>query len=149
MRTTETIKIDRDRRRLLTTTAMGIAAIGVASLFCAQTTLASPSDAIRPFRINVPEEALVDLCRRIRETRWPDRETVMDESQGVQLAAIQEVAGYWEADYDWRKCETKLNSLPQFMTEIDGLRTSISFMFAQGMKMHCRSSSRMDGPAPS
>jgi pimeloyl-ACP methyl ester carboxylesterase len=78
--------------------------------------------AVRPFKkINFPEVALVDLRRRITETRWPDRETVNDQSQGVQLATIQELAQYWETDYDWRKCEAKLNALPQFMTEIDGL----------------------------
>jgi pimeloyl-ACP methyl ester carboxylesterase len=77
--------------------------------------------AVRPFRIDVPEEDLVDLRRRIAETRWPERETVADESQGVQLAAIEELARYWATDYDWRKAEAKLNALPQFITEIDGL----------------------------
>ena len=113
--------IDQDRRQLLSTAAMGIAAAGVASLFPAYPAPAATSDEIRPFRINVAEEALVDLRRRINATRWPDRETVPDESQGVQLAAMQEVARYWGADYDWRKVEAKLNALPQFMTEIDGL----------------------------
>jgi len=79
------------------------------------------NDAIRPFHINVPDEALVDLRRRIRATRWPERETVADESQGVQLATIQELARYWVADYDWRKVETRLNALPQFVTEIHGV----------------------------
>jgi pimeloyl-ACP methyl ester carboxylesterase len=78
-------------------------------------------DAIRPFRVNIPEEALADLRRRIAMTRWPDRETVSDESQGVQLATIQELARYWGTDYDWRKIEARLNALPQFTTEIDGL----------------------------
>ncbi len=78
-------------------------------------------DAIRPFRIDVPEEALVDLRRRVAATRWPDRETVTDTSQGVPLAMIQELSRYWGTDYDWRKCEAKLNALPQFVTEIDGL----------------------------
>jgi pimeloyl-ACP methyl ester carboxylesterase len=82
---------------------------------------ASGDDAIRPFRVDVAEEALVDLRRRIAMTRWPDRETVADESQGVQLASIQEAARYWGTDYDWRKCEAKLNALPQFITTIDGL----------------------------
>jgi len=77
--------------------------------------------AIRPFRINVPEEDLADLRRRIAATRWPEKETVADQSQGVQLATIQELARYWATDYDWRKCEAKLKALPQFMTEIDGL----------------------------
>jgi pimeloyl-ACP methyl ester carboxylesterase len=77
--------------------------------------------AVRPFSIDVPEAALVDLRRRIADTQWPERETVADESQGVQLATIQELARYWATDYDWRKVEAKLKALPQFMTEIDGL----------------------------
>jgi hypothetical protein len=76
---------------------------------------------IRPFQFIAPEDALVDLRRRINATRWPDRETVTDESQGVQLQTIQELVRYWGADYDWRKCEARLNALPQFITEIDGL----------------------------
>src|SRR5271170_6712761 len=79
------------------------------------------ADAIRPFHVNVPEAELTELRRRIKATRWPDRETVTDESQGLPLATIQELAPYWATDYDWRKCEAKLNVLPQFMTEIDGL----------------------------
>jgi pimeloyl-ACP methyl ester carboxylesterase len=82
--------------------------------------------AIRPFHIDVPDEALDDLRRRIAATRWPERETVADESQGVQLATIQALAPYWATDYDWRKCEAKLNALPQFITELDGLE--IHFM---------------------
>jgi len=78
-------------------------------------------DAIRPFRIKVPDAALVDLRHRIRATRWPERETVMDESQGVQLATMQELASYWAADYNWRKVEARLNALPQFITEIGGV----------------------------
>ena len=77
--------------------------------------------AIRPFHVNVPEAELTELRRRINATKWPERETVTDASQGVQLATIQELARYWASDYDWRKCEAKLNALPQFMTEIDGL----------------------------
>jgi pimeloyl-ACP methyl ester carboxylesterase len=77
--------------------------------------------SIRPFHFNVSDEALADLRRRIAATRWPEKETVADESQGVRLATIQELARYWAADYDWRKCEAKLNALPQFMTTIDGL----------------------------
>src|ERR671933_1016228 len=76
---------------------------------------------IRPFHVEVPEEQIDDLRRRIAATRWPSKELVEDESQGVQLATIQELARYWATDYDWRKCEEKLNALPQFMTEIDGL----------------------------
>jgi pimeloyl-ACP methyl ester carboxylesterase len=77
--------------------------------------------AVRPFRIDVPEEELVDLRRRIAATRWPEMETVADASQGVQLATIQELARYWGTDYDFRRFEARLNALPQFMTEIDGL----------------------------
>ena len=78
-------------------------------------------NAIRPFRIDVAEDALVDLRRRIAATRWPEKETVADQSQGVQLATMQKLARYWETDYDWRKCEAKLKALPNFITEIDGL----------------------------
>ena len=74
-----------------------------------------------PSSVSVPDEQLVDLRRRIAATRWPDRETVADRSQGVQLAKLQEIVRYWGADYDWRKGEAKLNAYPQFMTEIDGL----------------------------
>ena len=77
--------------------------------------------AIRPFRVKVPEAQIIDLRRRINATRWPDRETVADDSQGVQLATMQKLARYWGSDYDWRKCEAKLNALPQFVTEVDGL----------------------------
>jgi pimeloyl-ACP methyl ester carboxylesterase len=76
---------------------------------------------IRPFHLDIPDEALDDLRRRIAATQWPEKETVGDESQGVQLATIQKLARYWEAEYDWRTCEAKLNALPQFVTEIDGL----------------------------
>src|SRR5918998_732595 len=77
--------------------------------------------AVRDFHIDVPEAALVDLRRRIADTQWPEKETVADESQGVPLATMQELARYWATDYDWRKCEAKLKALPQFLTEIDGL----------------------------
>src|SRR6188508_3569220 len=77
--------------------------------------------AIRPFQVTVPEAELTELRRRINATRWPERETVADGSQGVQLAFMQALARYWATDYDWRKVEARLNALPQFMTEIDGL----------------------------
>jgi pimeloyl-ACP methyl ester carboxylesterase len=77
--------------------------------------------AIRPFHVNVPEAELTELRRRIDATRWPERETVKDASQGVQLETMQKLARYWATDYDWRKVEAKLNALPQFITEIDGL----------------------------
>src|SRR3954468_21216886 len=76
---------------------------------------------IRPFRVEVPEEHLVELRRRIAATRWPSRELVTDRSQGVQLATMQALAGYWATEYDWRRCEKKLQDLPHFITEIDGL----------------------------
>jgi len=97
------------------------AAAGALALASPRLVAANPDDAIRPFRIDVPEEAIVDLRRRISATRWPDRETVTDQSQGVQLTTIQELARHWATDYDWRKVEAKLNALPQFITEIDGL----------------------------
>jgi pimeloyl-ACP methyl ester carboxylesterase len=81
----------------------------------------SSETEIRPFRVEFPEEEVADLRRRIAATRWPERETVTDDSQGVRLALMQELAGYWGTDYDWRKCEAKLNALPQFITEVDGL----------------------------
>ena len=77
--------------------------------------------SVRPFRVDVPQEAIDDLRRRIAATRWPSKELVEDRSQGVQLATLQELARYWTTDYDWRKCEAKLNALPQFTTEIDGV----------------------------
>jgi pimeloyl-ACP methyl ester carboxylesterase len=76
---------------------------------------------VRPFRVDVPEEELSDLRRRIAATRWPERETVADQSQGVQLATVQELVRYWGTDYDLRRFEARLNAVPQFMTEIDGL----------------------------
>ena len=77
--------------------------------------------AVRPFTVEAPEADLAALRARVAATRWPDKETVADHSQGVQLATIQELARYWATGYDWRDCEAKLNALPQFMTEIDGL----------------------------
>ena len=77
--------------------------------------------ALRPFTVAFPDSALEDLRARLAATRWPEKETVDDASQGVQLATIQAVAGYWETEHDWRKCEAKLNSVPNFITEIDGL----------------------------
>ena len=82
---------------------------------------AADKNAIRPFHVNVPEAELTELRRRINATRWPERETVTDQSQGVQLGTVQNLARYWEKEYDWRRCEAQLNALPQFITEIDGL----------------------------
>ena len=84
-------------------------------------TATAGSTAIRPFQIDVPEEQLAELRRRITATRLPSKELVADRSQGVQLATIEALARFWATEYDWRKCEAKLNALPQFMTEIDGV----------------------------
>ena len=82
---------------------------------------AAGKTAIRPFQVNTPETELTELRRRVNATRWPERETVADDTQGVQLATIQKLARYWATDYDWRKCEARLKALPHFITEIDGL----------------------------
>ena len=82
---------------------------------------AADKNAVRPFHVNIPETELTDLRRRIGATKWPERETVADASQGVQLVTIQALARYWATEYDWRKIEAKMNALPQFITEIDGL----------------------------
>jgi pimeloyl-ACP methyl ester carboxylesterase len=89
----------------------------------------SDNSAFRPFRVAVPEAELSDLRTRIKATKWPERETVSDASQGVQLATTQALARYWSTDYDWRKIEAKMNALPQFITEIDGL--DIHFIHAR------------------
>jgi pimeloyl-ACP methyl ester carboxylesterase len=81
----------------------------------------SDQTEIRPFRVDMPDEAIADLRRRIAAVRWPSKELVADRSQGVQLATIQELARYWAAEYDWRACEASLNALPQFTTGIDGV----------------------------
>src|SRR3954470_14664182 len=82
---------------------------------------AAEENTIRPFHIDVPEEELADLRARIAATRWPEKESVDDPSQGVQLATMKALARYWETEYDWRKCEARLNAVPNFITEIDGL----------------------------
>ena len=86
----------------------------------ATTEQSSAATAIRPFHVDIPREALEDLRRRVASVRWPSRELVDDRSQGVQLATIHELARYWTNDYDWSKCEARLNALPNFITEIDG-----------------------------
>src|SRR5262249_5874552 len=114
------------RRNVLATAAaagaVGVAASASLGIFSrARAENAMRANAIRPFRVNVPEQALIDLRSRINATRWPERETVADDSQGVPLAMMQGLARYWATDYDWRKIEARLNGLPQFITEIDGL----------------------------
>lgn len=119
LKTTETI--DLNRRALLSTAATGIAAAGAASLLPLPLGAAPAGDAIRPFHIAIPEEQLADLRRRLAATRWPERESVSDTSQGVQLKTSQQLVKYWQTSHDWRKVEARLNALPQFITEIDGL----------------------------
>ncbi len=118
------------RRRFIGVVAAAVAAGSLSRLAFADTnhsiTEVAPASgsgdpAIRPLRIHVPESQLVDLRRRIKATRWPDRETVGDDTQGVPLAMMQNLARHWSTDYDWRKCEARLNALPNFVTEIDGL----------------------------
>ncbi len=105
------------RRDILATSAAA-AAIG---LLPGQFAAAAEDNTIRPFKVNVSAEVIADLRRRIAATRWPDRETVDDRSQGIQLAKLQELMRYWGTDYDWGRAEAKLNALPQFMTNIDGV----------------------------
>jgi hypothetical protein len=105
------------------------------------TAQAANKTALRPFQVNVPEAELTELRRRIKATKWPERETVTDATQGVQLAFIQALARYWATDYNWRRCEAQLNSHPQFITEIDG------FTSGRDIKMPCRSSSPTAGLA--
>jgi len=105
------------RREVIATT---IAAAAIGTLPGMLSAAAEP-DTIRSFQVSIPEEDLVDLRRRIAETRWPDKETVADRSQGNQLGNLQQIVRYWGTDYDWRKVEARLNALPMFMTEIDGV----------------------------
>jgi pimeloyl-ACP methyl ester carboxylesterase len=106
-----------ERRSFLVASAAAAGALGLASPAVA----ASGDAAIRPFRIAVPEADLADLRRRVLATRWPDQETVPDQSQGVQLARLRPLVQRWGTEYDWRKAEARLNAIPQFVTEIDGL----------------------------
>ncbi len=101
-------------RRVHAIAVLGLVLLGAATSH-AQDTM------IRPFKVNIPEEALTDLRQRIEATRWPEKEPVADASQGVPLATMQKLAKYWATDYDWRKCEARLNAVPNFITEIDGL----------------------------
>jgi pimeloyl-ACP methyl ester carboxylesterase len=101
--------------------ASGASTLASASSTPARQRSASESASIRPFTFHAKQAALDDLRRRILATRWPEKETVADQSQGVPLATMRQLAHYWATDYDWRKCEANLNALPQFITEIDGL----------------------------
>jgi pimeloyl-ACP methyl ester carboxylesterase len=113
--------IDDDRRRFVGTAATGLAIAGAYSLLPQPLRAATGTEAIRPFKVSFPDKDLADLRRRIAATKWPARENVADATQGVQLSTMRELARYWQSDYDWRKVESRLNALPQFITEIDGL----------------------------
>ncbi|HEX7907980.1 MAG TPA: epoxide hydrolase [Paraburkholderia sp.] len=126
----QNVPLSLSRRRFVGAAAATVAASSLSQLAFAKveqsiTDLApapgGDKSAIRPFRVHVPEAELTELRRRIKATRWPEKETVSDGSQGVPLAMIRELARHWATDYDWRKCEARLNALPNFVTEIDGL----------------------------
>jgi len=118
---TATFENRQDRRQFLGAAAMGIVAASASSLLPLRPVSAANDDEIRPFHIDFPEQELIELRRRVAATRWPDKETVTNDSQGVKLKTIQKLAHYWQTDHDWRKVEARLNALPQFITEIDGL----------------------------
>jgi pimeloyl-ACP methyl ester carboxylesterase len=105
----------------LAAAAFSLATAAAPSRSAADPVQSSADETIRPFRVNIPDAELTELRRRINATKWPEKETVTDASQGVQLATTQALAKYWATNYDWRKCETRLNALPQFITKIDGL----------------------------
>jgi pimeloyl-ACP methyl ester carboxylesterase len=122
MNSNTTVKVmNPDRRQFLRTTTASIAVTMAANLLPSQLFAASASDAIRPFRVDIPDAQLIELRRRIAEARWPDQETVNDGSQGLQLGKFQEIMRHWGTAYDWRKVEARLNALPMFKTEIDGV----------------------------
>jgi pimeloyl-ACP methyl ester carboxylesterase len=111
---------EHTRRAVLAASAIGIGVAALAGAGLGEA-IAGGGNSIRPFRAAVPQDAVDDMRRRIAATRWPERETVLDRSQGNQLATMQDIVRYWGTDYDWRRGEAKLNAFPQFMTEIDGL----------------------------
>ena len=111
------VSLSPTRRELLAATS----AVSAISMLPGTLRAAAGDASIHPFTISISQDEITGLRRRIGATRWPDKETVADQSQGVQLATMQKLADYWATDYDWRKCEAKLNALPQFITEIDGL----------------------------
>src|SRR3954466_12553009 len=122
--------LNPDRRQLLSQAAMTAVAASVSSLLPLHSAKAGVNGAVHPFHVSVPEQDLLDLRRRLAATRWPDREIVADQSagvqprkgpQGVQLRTVQQLVRYWRTEYDWRKMEARLNAVPQFVTEIDGV----------------------------
>jgi pimeloyl-ACP methyl ester carboxylesterase len=120
MHTDNVEKIDQERRLLLGAATAGLAVAGAMALLPSSLAAAPAGDAIRPFRVRFSDKELADLKRRVAATRWPDRETVSDDTQGVRLETMQKVAKHWKG-HDWRRIEARLNSFPQFITEIDGL----------------------------
>jgi pimeloyl-ACP methyl ester carboxylesterase len=108
-------------RTAVASLALATATIPVVAGDAAGAATKKDSDPIRPFHVNIPKSELTELRRRIKATKWPKRELVTDASQGVQLATMQKLAHYWQTEYDWRKIEARLNALPQFITEIDGV----------------------------
>src|SRR5436190_11638144 len=125
MKTETQIKLTPHRRQGFSTrTAVASLALATATIPAMAGDAATSKenrDAIRPFHINVPKAKLTDLRKRINATKWPERELVTDASQGVQLGTMQKLADYWAKDYNWRKIEARLNTLPQFTTKIDGV----------------------------
>lgn len=119
--TADTKSLNPNRRQLLGTAAIGTVAVSISNLLPPPPAQAAVNEAIHPFQIHIPEEILSDLRRRLSATRWPDREIVSDQSQGVKLQTMQKLVSYWQKEYDWRKIEARLNALPQFVTEIDGV----------------------------
>ena len=113
-------EIDQDRRMLIGAATLGIATVGAMSLLPSHLAAAPAPDAIRTFHVRFKDDQLADLRHRVAATRWPDQETVSDDTQGVRLNTIKKLAKHWQG-YDWRTVETRLNSFPQFVTEIDGL----------------------------
>jgi pimeloyl-ACP methyl ester carboxylesterase len=112
--------VSQNRRQLMKSVTKGVAFASAARLFPASSSLAAAPDVVRPFRVEIPDSDLVDLRRRLEATRWPDRETVGDPSQGVQLQTLRQLVRYWATNYDWRRVEARVNAIPQFMTTIDG-----------------------------
>ncbi len=114
-------EFDQDRRRFLGAAAVGVLSAGAAAWLPGEASAATGNETVRPFHVEFSGERLADLRERLIMTQWPERETVADASQGVRLATMQQLARYWRTDYDWRKIEARLNALPQYLTEIDGL----------------------------
>src|SRR4051812_19402133 len=105
-----------------TITTVGLAAMTIpGSAQMSQVKNVQSTTAVRPFHFHASDEALADLRKRVQATKWPDQEIVSDESQGVRRSTMQKLAKYWATEYDWRKCEAKLDALPQFTTTIDGV----------------------------